>query len=60
LDLKGFDAELSVISGRASEVARLHKIIEREGAQPKHWLPLFMENDVDAVVDSFMASLNPP
>ncbi len=42
LDLKGFDAELSVISGRASEVQRLHQILERVGPQPMDWLPLFM------------------
>src|SRR5207302_1435919 len=28
LDLKGFDAELAVISGRASQVERMHRIIE--------------------------------
>src|ERR1017187_3536434 len=27
LDLKGFDAELAVISGRTSEVARMHRIM---------------------------------
>jgi type IV secretion system protein VirB4 len=45
LDLKGFDAELSVISGRASEVARLHQILARVGPQPNQWLPLFMSRD---------------
>jgi type IV secretion system protein VirB4 len=60
LDLKGFDAELSVISGRASEVARLHKILERVGSEPRHWLPLFMESELDTAADSFLASLNRP
>jgi type IV secretion system protein VirB4 len=41
LDLKGFDAELAVISGRASEVARLHEILRESGPDPARWLPLF-------------------
>jgi type IV secretion system protein VirB4 len=39
LDLKGFDAELAVISGRASNVRRMHELIEEVGAQPAAWLP---------------------
>jgi len=42
LDLKGFDAELAVISGRASEVARMHRIISSTGPEPMAWLPQFM------------------
>jgi type IV secretion system protein VirB4 len=41
LDLKGFDAELAVISGRASSVERMHSIMERVGADPSRWLPIF-------------------
>jgi type IV secretion system protein VirB4 len=41
LDLKGFDAELAVISGRASSVERLHRIIEEIGPEPAKWLPVF-------------------
>lgn len=41
LDLKGFDAELAVISGRASEVRRLHAIIRETGSDPLRWLPIF-------------------
>jgi type IV secretion system protein VirB4 len=41
LDLKGFDAELAVISGRASEVARLHRILSEVGTDPARWLPHF-------------------
>jgi type IV secretion system protein VirB4 len=41
LDLKGFDAELAVISGRASEVERLHRLISQVGDDPVRWLPLF-------------------
>jgi type IV secretion system protein VirB4 len=43
LDLQGFDAQLRVISGRASEVERMHRLIERCGAQREQWLPLFMQ-----------------
>ena len=41
LDLKGFDAELSVISGRVAEVERMHRIIDEHGAEPERWLPQF-------------------
>jgi type IV secretion system protein VirB4 len=42
LDLKGFNAELAVISGRASEVQRMHRIISATGSEPAAWLPEFM------------------
>jgi type IV secretion system protein VirB4 len=42
LDLKNFHAELAVISGRASEVERLHRIIAEQGADPARWLASFM------------------
>jgi type IV secretion system protein VirB4 len=42
LDLKGFDAELAVISGRAQAVERLHRLIEKLGSDPADWLPVFM------------------
>jgi type IV secretion system protein VirB4 len=42
LDLKGFDAELAVISGRASEVNRMYRIMSATGPDPKAWLPQFM------------------
>ena len=42
LDLKGFDAELAVISGRASEVQRMHQIMATTGPEPAAWLPRFM------------------
>ncbi len=42
LDLKGFDAELTVISGRAAQVERMQRLIERLGPQPVAWLPEFM------------------
>jgi type IV secretion system protein VirB4 len=43
LDLQGFDAALRVISGRASEVERMHRLIGSHGAQAGQWLPLFMQ-----------------
>jgi type IV secretion system protein VirB4 len=42
LDLKGFDAELAVISGRTRHVERLHRLMERHGVDPGRWLPAFM------------------
>jgi type IV secretion system protein VirB4 len=42
LDLKGLEGELAVISGRAQSVERLHSLIERYGADPAQWLPIFM------------------
>jgi type IV secretion system protein VirB4 len=42
LDLKGFDAELAVISGRASEVERMHRVMAEWGTDPAAWLPPFL------------------
>jgi type IV secretion system protein VirB4 len=42
LDLKGFDAELAVISGRATEVRRMYRIMDATGPDPTNWLPQFM------------------
>jgi len=42
LDLKGFDAELKVISGRASTVEELQRLMERTGPEPRQWLPTFL------------------
>jgi type IV secretion system protein VirB4 len=42
LDLKGLEAELAVISGRARSVERLHSLLEQLGPEPELWLPTFM------------------
>jgi type IV secretion system protein VirB4 len=42
LDLKGFDHELSVLSGRASSVERLHRIMAETGPEPTAWLDRFI------------------
>jgi type IV secretion system protein VirB4 len=42
LDLKGFDSELKVISGRASEVRRMTDLMATHGASPDAWLSHFM------------------
>jgi type IV secretion system protein VirB4 len=42
LDLKGFDTELKVISGRVTELTRMSDIISSRGADPIAWLPIFM------------------
>ena len=44
LDLKGFDAELKVISGRASTVEELHRILSETGPDPAQWLPVFQSS----------------
>ena len=42
LDLKGFDGELAVISGRAHQVQRMQRIISASGDDPMAWLPRFL------------------
>jgi type IV secretion system protein VirB4 len=42
LDLKGFERELAVISGRAAQVARMSELISTFGDDPNAWLPTFM------------------
>jgi type IV secretion system protein VirB4 len=42
LDLKGFDGELAVISGRAQHVKRMQQIIAANGPSPRAWLPQFL------------------
>jgi type IV secretion system protein VirB4 len=42
LDLKGFDAELAVISGRAAAVECMHRLMTERGTSPDQWLPAFM------------------
>lgn len=42
LDLKGFDGELAVISGRNRQVQRMQRIISVTGEDPKAWLPQFL------------------
>jgi type IV secretion system protein VirB4 len=44
LNLKGFDAELKVISGRASTVEELHRILSTTGPDPARWLPVFQSS----------------
>jgi type IV secretion system protein VirB4 len=43
LDLKGFEAELAVISGRRSALDVMHQLISRHGEDPRKWLPPFYE-----------------
>jgi type IV secretion system protein VirB4 len=45
LDLKGFDAQLSVISGRAGALARMQALVQRHGPEPQRWLPPFLRGD---------------
>jgi type IV secretion system protein VirB4 len=48
LDLKGFDTELKVISGRASTVEQLHRVLARTGPDPREWLPIFLEQEASS------------
>ena len=41
LDLKGFEAELAVISARATTLAEVGTLMSATGADPQHWLPIF-------------------
>jgi type IV secretion system protein VirB4 len=43
LDLKGFDAQLRVISGRAGELERMQRLMAHCGAAPGQWLPPFLQ-----------------
>lgn len=43
LDLKGFDYELGVISGRADTVALVEQLIAKFGEEPERWLPAFRD-----------------
>jgi type IV secretion system protein VirB4 len=45
LDLRGFEGELRVISGRAHELARMRALIEQGGSEPQRWLAAFMSRD---------------
>jgi type IV secretion system protein VirB4 len=44
LDLQHFDAELAVISGRASQIERMERIAGECGGAPAQWLPIFMQS----------------
>jgi type IV secretion system protein VirB4 len=44
LDLKGFDPELRVISGRVTELRRMQRIIAERGTDPMNWLETFMNH----------------
>jgi type IV secretion system protein VirB4 len=44
LDLRGFDDELRVISGRASELARMQRIMADTGTDPENWLDTFLNH----------------
>lgn len=43
LDLKGFDGELAVISGRRRTVEQVHQIMGTVGTDPAQWLPVFLQ-----------------
>jgi type IV secretion system protein VirB4 len=44
LDLKGFESELAVISGRARHIERMELLMAEHGPEPAQWLPSFMSS----------------
>ncbi len=48
LDLKGCEAELDVISGRASHLERMQRLIAQRGCDPAQWLPAFLAHSESA------------
>jgi type IV secretion system protein VirB4 len=44
LDLKGCDAAVAVISGRAERLRRMHTLIQSCGPDPKLWLPAYLDS----------------
>jgi type IV secretion system protein VirB4 len=51
LDLKGFDYELAVISGRAENVQLVERLVAEHGDDPQGWLPAFRAVLEGRVVD---------
>jgi type IV secretion system protein VirB4 len=49
LNLKGFDAELKVISGRRSSIEELQHLMGDVGTDPAHWLARFIGSSVTHV-----------
>jgi type IV secretion system protein VirB4 len=45
LDLAGFESELTVISGRLTEVRRMERSVAIHGPDPANWLPPFMAKE---------------
>jgi type IV secretory pathway VirB4 component len=43
LNLKGFDYELNIISGRIGNIEVMNRIIAEVGQDPAQWLPRFRE-----------------
>jgi type IV secretion system protein VirB4 len=52
LDLKGFEAELAVISGRRSSVDLVNELVALRGEAPDNWLPLFYERVIPSSQNS--------
>jgi type IV secretion system protein VirB4 len=50
LDLKGFDAQLRVISGRAGELERMQWLMAHCGPDPVQWLPSFLQDQDNPLI----------
>ncbi len=60
LDLRGFEAELHVISGRTRQVSRMHELIAQSGAEPQDWLPRFLREQGLLCTDGPDPGMSPP
>jgi type IV secretion system protein VirB4 len=60
LDLKGFDFELDVISGRARNVQLVERLIEEHGEAPEDWLPVFRDERASAGQSPLSVGARPP
>jgi type IV secretion system protein VirB4 len=43
LNLRGFDAELAILSGRTAYIEMMERAIELVGSEPERWVPVFEE-----------------
>ena len=60
LDLKGFDFELDVISGRAESVQLVERLVAELGAEPERWLQAFRNERASAGQSRLSIGARPP
>ncbi|HEY0747367.1 MAG TPA: VirB4 family type IV secretion/conjugal transfer ATPase [Steroidobacteraceae bacterium] len=59
LNLKGFDYELNVISGRIANIDIMNRLIAEVGPDPELWLPRFRDATVKGAVPRYVPDKNP-
>jgi type IV secretion system protein VirB4 len=60
IDLKGFEFELDVISGRAENVQLVERLIAEHGEAPEDWLPAFRDERASAGQSRLSIGARPP